>query len=139
MNLDRLKQTLIRHEGLKLKPYKCTSGKITIGAGRNLSDNGISLTEAMILLDNDIEICEHEIIKLVPGFWNLDDIRQEVLINMLFNLGAPTLARFAKFLKAVNEKDFKLASKEMLHSVWAIQVGNRAIELSEMMRIGEIK
>ena len=137
MNLDRLKQTLIRHEGCKLKPYKCMSGKTTIGVGRNLDDNGISLAEATVMLNNDIEVCEHEIVRLVPGFWHLDSIRQETLINMLFNLGFTRLSRFVKLLKAVNEKDFKIASNEMLHSVWAVQVGKRATELSEMMKSGE--
>lgn len=49
-----LKDMLIRHEGLKLKPYRDTVGKLTIGAGRNLNDLGISEREAMFLLDNDI-------------------------------------------------------------------------------------
>ena len=52
--LEKLKEQLIRHEGLRLKPYRCTANKLTIGVGRNLDDVGISEDEALILLENDI-------------------------------------------------------------------------------------
>ena len=45
-------EQLKRHEGLKLKPYKCTADKLTIGVGRNLEDVGISEEEAEMLLQN---------------------------------------------------------------------------------------
>ena len=47
---------LIRHEGIKLKPYHCTSGKLTIGIGRNLEDRGITKEEAIYLLNNDNDL-----------------------------------------------------------------------------------
>ncbi len=53
--MNRIKAQLIRHKGLKLKPYRCTAGKLTIGVGRNLDDCGISQTEAYVLLENDIQ------------------------------------------------------------------------------------
>ncbi len=34
--MDRIKEQLIRHEGLRLKPYRCTAGKLTISIGDNL-------------------------------------------------------------------------------------------------------
>jgi lysozyme len=42
VNTDVLKQQLIDHEGMRLRPYRCTSKKLTIGVGRNLDDVGIS-------------------------------------------------------------------------------------------------
>ena len=54
--VKRLKDMLIRHEGLKLKPYLCTAGKLTIGVGRNIQDRGITYQEAMMLLENDIRL-----------------------------------------------------------------------------------
>jgi len=39
---DKLVDQIIEHEGLKLKPYHCPAGKLTIGVGRNLEDKGIS-------------------------------------------------------------------------------------------------
>ncbi len=35
--MNRIKAQLVRHEGLRLKPYRCTAGKLTIGIGRNLA------------------------------------------------------------------------------------------------------
>ena len=56
---------------------------------------------------------------------------------MTFNLGMPRLKKFSKMISAIEEKEWTLASKEMLNSKWANQVGNRANRLSEMMEIGE--
>jgi len=51
-----LEELLVHHEGLRLKPYLDTSGKWTIGVGRNLSDSGISEEEAFYLLRSLAEI-----------------------------------------------------------------------------------
>ena len=52
--LERIKEQLVRHEGLRLKPYRCSAGKLTIGIGRNLDDCGISQSETYVMLINDI-------------------------------------------------------------------------------------
>jgi lysozyme len=123
---------LIRHEGLELKPYKCTSNKITIGIGRNLEDKGISKEEALILLENDIK--EHIVFLEKLSFWDsLSDIRKSVLIDMVHNLGQTGFLGFKKMLKAISENNFTLAKKEMLNSKWAMQVGNRAYELADII------
>ncbi len=31
--LERIKEQLVRHAGLRLRPYRCTAGKLTIGIG----------------------------------------------------------------------------------------------------------
>lgn len=59
MDLRKLINDLIRDEGLKLKPYRCTSNKLTIGIGRNLDDNGITEAEARYLLHNDLGRAVH--------------------------------------------------------------------------------
>lgn len=136
MNLKRLQSQLSIDEGNKAKPYTDTVGKLTIGVGRNLTDRGLSPDEVNYLLNNDINIATQDAKKLVPGFDKLDDVRQEVLVNMAFNLGLARLSGFKKFLAAVNAGDFSRASVEMLDSVWAKQVGARAIRLSNAMRTG---
>jgi lysozyme len=68
--LERIKEQLVRHEGLRLKPYRCTAGKLTIGIGRNLDDKGISQTEAYVLLDNDIQNCEKQLLDEIPEIYN---------------------------------------------------------------------
>lgn len=133
-----LRELLIKHEGLRLKPYVDTVGKLTIGVGRNLDDVGISKDEALFMLDNDIEKCEAEL-KQFDWFNNLDEVRQIVLLDMAFNLGIPRLLKFKKTIQYIQDCDFENAAKEMLDSIWAKQVKGRALELSEMMRTGRIK
>ncbi len=85
--LERIKEQLVRHEGLRLKPYRCTAGKQTIGIGRNLDDYGISQTEAYVLLENDIQNCEKQLIDEIPEIYNgLDEVRKSVLLNMCISI-----------------------------------------------------
>ena len=133
--MKRLIAMLQRHEGLRLKPYKCTAGKVSIGYGRNLDDMGISEVEAMVLLRHDIERCYDEL-NVFSWFADLDQVRQEALIDMLFNLGLPTFLEFKKTLKFVAEGKYSQAAEEMLRSKWADQVGDRAKELAYMMDTG---
>jgi lysozyme len=136
MNRQLLLEQLERHEGLRLKPYRDTVGKLTIGYGRNLDDRGISEDEAGFMLDNDIDQVVAELERL-PLWLSLNPVRKVVLANMAFNMGVPTLLEFRRMLGALAEKDWDRAAVEMLDSKWARQVGSRAVELSELMRRGE--
>jgi lysozyme len=135
--LQKVKEQLIKHEGLKLKHYRCPAGKLTIGVGRNLEDNGISQKEAFILLENDILRCESELLAEIPKVYSgLNETRKSVLLNMCFNLGISGLLGFKNTLAFIGSGDFERAANGMLASRWAKQVGRRAIELSELMRKG---
>ena len=134
-----IEQMLIIDEGIRLKPYRDTVGKLTIGVGRNLEDIGITEEEALFLLDNDIKKAKEDVKKVFGEvYYELDPVRKSVLINMMFNLGLPRFLTFKKFIQAVKEKDFIKASQEMLDSKWANQVKDRAKRLSFMMRTGKI-
>ena len=136
--MNRIKAQLVRHEGLRLKPYRCTAGKLTIGYGRNLDDCGISQTEASLLLENDIQNCEKQLLDEIPEIYNsLDEVRKSVQLNMCFNLGIGGLLGFNNTLAFIAVGDWERAANGMLASKWAKQVGMRAIELSEMMRKGK--
>ena len=136
--MNRIKAQLVRHEGLRLKPYRCTAGKLTIGIGRNLDDRGISQKEAYAMLERDIQDCEQWLIDEIPDVYNkLDEVRQSVLLNMCFNLGIKGLLEFKNTLSFIGAGDWERAANNMLASKWAKQVGMRAIELSEMMRKGQ--
>lgn len=136
--LERIKEQLVRHEGLRLKPYRCTAGKLTIGIGRNLEDCGISQAEAYVLLENDIQNCEKQLLDEIPEIYNtLDEVRKSVLLNMCFNLGIGGLLGFNNTLSFIVAGDWERAANGMLASKWAKQVGMRAIELSEIMRKGQ--
>mgnify|MGYP001582168379 FL=1 len=116
-------------------PYKDTVGKTTLGYGRNIEDIGISEDEAMYLLRNDIARCRYECEIHIPIFKALNEVRQNVLINMCF-MGIGKVLEFKKMLTALEAGDFKQASKEMLDSLWAKQVGDRAYRLSRQMEHG---
>ncbi|MCK5610632.1 lysozyme [Candidatus Pacearchaeota archaeon] len=135
--METLEQQLIRHEGYRQFPYKCSAGKLTIAVGRNLEDRGISEREAMYLLGNDITICKQELNLLYPIVNRLNDARHNVLINMCFNLGIVRLGQFKKMWKAIKVGDFNEASRQMLNSRWSDQVGKRADELAKTMKRGK--
>lgn len=123
-------------EGVRFKPYRDSVGKLTVGVGRNLDDVGLRPHEVSYLLENDIDQAEKDARSLFTNFDELSEARQAVVVNMAFNLGWTRLAGFVRFRQAVEAKDFDRASREMLDSHWAQQVGNRAVRLAKMMREG---
>ena len=128
-------EMLIRHEGMRLKPYKCPAGRWTFGVGRNIQDNGITEEEALFLLRNDIKRCDEEL-KGYGFYQHLNEARKAALLDMLFNLGLPRFSKFKNMLAALTAQNWDLAADEMLESRWARQVGYRAEELAEMVRSG---
>lgn len=128
------KQMLRIHEGLRLKPYEDTTGHLTIGYGRNLDSNGISEEEAEYLFNNDVDRVDAELTQTFEWYNSLSIDRKAVIIDMTFNLGIRGLSRFKKTISYIESKDYESASIEMLDSLWAKQVGQRAIKLSQMMK-----
>jgi len=156
---SKLLDMLIRDEGMELKVYKDTLGIDTIGAGRNLKDrpltvtqlqhlglsdmqdiydNGITLYGARYILRIDVDIAERELLDAHPCVKNLNAPRQMVCVNMAFNLGMPRLKLFKNMWSAIHRKDYERAAVEMLDSRWAEQVKGRATRLSDIMRTGEL-
>lgn len=133
MNHARLAKQFLQDEGLRLKPYRCTAGKLTIGVGRNLDDSGITEAEAMGLLDNDIERCWIQVSGALPWVTTAPEPIQEVLVNMCFNLGLGGLLKFKKTLALLEAGEYALAEMEMLNSAWARQVGARANRLGAIV------
>src|SRR3990167_4092982 len=132
---DALRQQLIAHEGMRLKPYTDTVGKLTIGVGRNLHDRGITEAEARYLLDNDINTAIGDLLALT-WFPDLDPIRQRVFVDLCFNLGIVRLKMFVKMLDAASRKDWPNAASELLNSKYAEQVKQRAQTLAAMLITG---
>jgi len=135
--MSKLIETLRRHEGVKNTLYKCTSDKWTIGVGRNLEDVGLSEEEIDMLLLNDIVRTKELMDDYIPWHSDLDEIRQEALINFVFNVGIGTTMKFKNAMAALEEHDYDTAATEMLDSNWAKQVGSRAIEITQMIKTGE--
>ena len=123
------------HEGLELKPYLDSVGVLTVGYGRNLDDRGISREEAEMLLLNDLETSTKEA-KKFEFYENLTSNRQDVIVEMIFNLGLTRFKKFKKTIGYINQANHSAAADEMLDSRWAKQVGQRALTLSNKFRAG---
>lgn len=135
-NFDELRIRILKHEGLNLKPYLDSVGKLTIGIGRNLTDCGISYDEAYDMLEHDLTRCE---IDLVPYSWysGLNQVRKGVLIELVFNIGLPRVLKFVNMIAALKAQDYIKASDELLNSLWAKQVGDkRANSLAKCLLTG---
>lgn len=143
MNMARVIEILKRHEGFVKRegrhfPYKDTVGKLTTGYGRNITDKGFSEDEVQLMLYNDIQEVIDGLRKDYWWFDELDDVRQEVVINMAFNLGLAGFGKFRNTIGYISDGAYSQAASNMLASKWAGQVGYRARELSDMMRTGEM-
>ncbi len=106
-DMARLSAEIARDEGDKLRVYRCTAGKRSIGKGRNLDDVGISAEETRLLgitltscltrgitqvqsdalFANDIKRSERDLDAKLPWWRTLNGVRQRVLLNMCFNMG----------------------------------------------------
>ena len=134
MDKAKLIEELKRDEGVELRPYKCSAGFLTLGVGRNIEERGITMDESDYLLANDITICEEEAARVFKWYDTLSDVRQRVILNMIFNLGLTKLLNFKKFLAAMEAEDWEEAGKQMLDSRWAKQTPNRANGMADVMR-----
>ena len=125
-------ELLQEHEGFRQFPYLDSLGIQTIGYGRNLESRGISEPEASYLLGNDIAEAE-ELLHSYSYYWQLSGERKAVLIDMMVNMGPTRLAGFKKMHAALEEGNYEHAALEMMDSKWSLQVGQRALTLSNVM------
>jgi len=152
--LGRLEELLRKHEGVKLKPYICPAGNLSVGIGRNLEDLGLSsdellylgrsledvkkvgitLDEAEYLLLNDIERCINELKSIFDDFDFLPEDVQMVLVDMIFNLGKTRFLGFKKMIKAVKVRDWEEMVKQMRDSRWCEQVKSRCDDNEMIVR-----
>jgi len=136
---DKLIEMLKQHEGVETHAYKCSESKITIGVGRNVDKGGglgLSDDEVDYLLQNDIDRVVSELDSEYDWFSDLDEVRQDALIDISFNLGQTRLRAFKMALSAMADSDWGEAADQFMDSRWSGQVGNRAKELTDMIRTG---
>ena len=130
MDINKIKRSLIFEEGMKLMPYTCTAGKLSIGVGRNLADRGISEDTAMQMLEEDIDIILGELKVAIKHFDEYPEDVQFTLVDLAFNLGLPKLLTFTLTLKYLEEGlqtgNYTKAAVELMNSAYAKQVPNRA-------------
>ena len=132
MVLDDLR----RDEGLRLKPYRDTVGKLTIGYGRNLDDVGMSEAEAEGMLAEDAARADLDTQLKLPWTTGLDAVRRSVVIEMAFNMDIEGLLGFHNTLAAIQRGDWATASNGLLTSLAAHQEPARVARWAAKLRTG---
>jgi lysozyme len=147
MNIAQLREQLKIDEGVKYEIYKDHLGYDTFGIGHLVVKEDVEFGQSVgtkVSEDRVNKVFEKDVQKMIkeakilfPNFDSLPEEAQQVIVNMTFNMGRPRLSNFKKFIAYINESKWEEASKEMLNSAWAKQVGKRAQRLSD--RIKSIK
>ena len=133
--MDRLLESVKQHEGLRLKAYRDSVQVWTIGYGTNLQTLEIDEPLAALWLDKRL----NEAVLSARGFpeWGvLSQPRQDVIVEMIYNLGPKGYEGFVNTRKAMLQGRYADAARGMLASKWAEQVGRRAWRLAEQMERG---
>ena len=137
------------HEGFSPVLYRDSLGFATLGFGHLVTEKdnfqeGVVYSpeelEGVFNQDYDIAVADAKLIieTMIKSFDSFTDKQKEVvesvIIEMCFNLGRPRVLKFKMFIQALNDKDFRKAADEMMDSRWAVQVKERAVVLSTMIR-----
>ena len=137
-DLNNLKEMIAKHEGYEPRVYKCTNGYDTIGYGFAIKDLYMDKEVADLILDQKIREMLNRILGDKDwGNWFPEKPQkiQEVLINMIFQIGFSGVKKFRKTIQYIKDDNFLMAGEEMLDSKWAKSDSpNRAKELSEIIK-----
>ena len=142
MNLERLMESVKKHEGYRNKVYLDTLGNRTVGVGHLCvedfweDDKEYEEKFLMEILADDLQnaIKGARELKEEHSCTDIDEIAQEILVEMVFQLGKNGVSKFRNMWKALAEKNYIGASFEMLDSKWAKQTPNRAKSMAELMK-----
>lgn len=128
---------LKEHEGLRLKMYQDTKGIATIGYGHNLVAKPIPLEAAEVIYRQDVQDAIKDCITNFPWFMDLDTVRQEVIIMLVFNMGVQGVSQFKLMIQALKEKNWARAAFELSNSKWRSDVGeDRHRTLTDALETG---
>ena len=140
MTSQYLEADLIRDEGEELIAYLDSLGNVTWGIGHKDNSVAVGTVFMQSQVDAQFQIDKNAAIAGISGalpWWpTLDDLRQDVLVNMTFNMGLAGVLGFHRTLTFIEDSDWEDAAAGMLASKWAGQVGARATRLAEQMRTG---
>ena len=134
-----LKTLLIKHEQEKLMPYLDTDSppNVSIGIGRNITGRGIFQNESNLMFENDCDYFYDFLYKNFSWFHNLNEARQCALVDMCF-MGTNAFLEFHKMISALEIGNFELASNEIINSHYETEVHQRAHDLAQIIRTGEL-
>ena len=144
MDMDRLLQSVKKHEGYRNKVYKDTLGKRTVGVGHlcveDFWEDNKEYPEEMLMniLKDDLKNAIEGSERLLKDCRILDSLAREIIIEMVFQLGETGVSKFKNMIKALKEgPDYQTAAIEMMDSRWAKQTPERAASMSaEMAALG---
>ena len=149
MNREAVYEQLKIDEGVEYVIYNDHLGYPTFGVGHLVLDSdeecgkpvGTPVTEERVRAcferDLDTSISECGTLYGEGAFGELPDEVQQILVNMMFNMGRPRLSKFKNFNAAIEEHDWARAAVEGRDSLWYRQVTNRAERLmSRMENVG---
>ena len=144
MDIEKLREQLEIDEGVVHEIYLDHLGYPTFGIGHLVTDTdpeyganvGTKVDEARCIeaFDKDVETVIADCHILYPDFDDLPEEVQQIVANMMFNMGRPRLSKFKGMKRGVDAKDWNRAADEMVDSRWYVQVGKRAERLVERMR-----
>ena len=132
---EELLTQIRQDEGLRLTAYQDTLGNWTIGYGHTPAHEGEvwTLADAESALFDDVDRAANDVDGAFPWAEAMGTIRWSVLVNMAFNMGLSRLQEFHMALAAMQAGDYTEAAAQMLNSLWASQVGDRAKRLAQQM------
>lgn len=139
MNREEVFETLKIDEGVEYKVYADHLGYHTFGVGHLITnedpewgqefDTPVSEERVWEAFEKDLDIAVSECNVLFEDFDSFPEEAQQVIVNMMFNMGRPRLTGFKKFCAAARNGDWKTAAVEGRDSKWYRQVTNRAERL----------
>ena len=143
MNVDRVRKQLEIDEGVVYEIYNDHLGYPTFGIGHLVRKtdpeyglmvgDSVSKERVQEAFEADLSVACNECSILYYDWHKFPDEVQEILVNMMFNLGRPRLSKFKNMKKALDKRDWKLAAVEGRDSLWYRQVSNRAERLMTRM------
>ena len=144
MDIDQLRETLKVDEGVKNEIYLDHLGLPTCGIGHLITEDdpehglevGTHIDDERVneLFDQDVQVTLGECRLLYNDFDDLPEEAQQIIANMMFNMGRPRLSRFHKMKQAVDGRDWIEAGNQMMDSRWYKQVTTRADRLVFRMK-----
>jgi lysozyme len=138
MHLNGLRASLIAHEGKRNLPYEDSEENLTIGIGHLLS-KPISDAAVNQIFEDDISEAIDEMDRFFTGWRNHDQTRQNVLVELCFNMGPQRLVGFRLMWAALDARDYVEAAKQLLDSRWRRQVKEaRATKLADQLEHGDV-
>ena len=144
MNIEQLREQLEVDEGCVYEIYNDHLGYPTFGIGHLVTESDpeqgqslgtpVSSDRVAEAFESDIQSVLRDCNILYSDFDDLPEEAQQVIANMMFNLGRPRLSKFAGMKRGVDARDWDAAADEMVDSNWYRQVTNRADRLVERIR-----